>query len=215
MGNGVTTTDKVKASNDLLNRDHPRVVRFLKEYGIGTKLGAYFVPPMFFGSNPEVLNLDEYLEKTQGTGKHKDGVRGQIAEQIMFNALKKHYEKSGDDVLIVQSHKFLNSVSSNEKDFLLVNVTKGYTMALEVKASASQYQTAKKQLFDAKDRIEELYAAIGLTKGQLISEAIFLDFKSPKKQTKCFEGFLPKPLNWIKFKSRHITILVSNLGYLI
>ena len=43
----------------------------------------------------------------------------------MFEALKKHYEKSGDDVLIVQSHKFLNSVSSNEKDFLLVNVTKG------------------------------------------------------------------------------------------
>ena len=140
------------------------------------------MPPMFFGSNPEVLNLNEYLEKTKGAGKHKDGVRGQIAEQIMFNALKKHYEKSEDDVLIVQSHKFLNSVSSNEKDFLLVNVTKGYTMALEVKASASQYQTAKKQLFDAKDRIEELYAAIGLTKGQLISEAIFLGFKSPKNQ---------------------------------
>ena len=116
-----------------------------------------------------------YLLTIKGTGKHKDGVRGQIAEQIMFEALKKHYEKSGDDVLIVQSHKFLNSVSSNEKDFLLVNVTKGYTMALEVKASASQYQTAKKQLFDAKDRIEELYAAIGLTKGQLISSAIFLD----------------------------------------
>ena len=66
MGNGVTTTDKVKASNDLLNRDHPRVIRFLNEYGVGTKLGAYFVPPMFFGSNPQVLNLNEYLEKTQG-----------------------------------------------------------------------------------------------------------------------------------------------------
>ena len=51
----------------------------------------------------------------------------------MFEALKKYYEKSGDDVLIVQSHKFLNSVSSNEKDFLLVNVTKGsnLTMSME------------------------------------------------------------------------------------
>ena len=88
------------------------------------------MPPMFFGSNPEVLNLDEYLEKTKGTGKHKDGVRGQIAEQTMFESLKKHYEKSGDDVLIVQSHKFLNSVSSNEKDFLLVNVTKGSNLTM-------------------------------------------------------------------------------------
>ena len=97
----------------------------------------------------------------------------------MFEALKKHYEESGDDILIVQSHKFLNSVSSNEKDFLLVNVTKGYTMALEVKASASQYQTAKKQLFDAKDRIEELYAAIGLTKGQ---KQFFLALNLPKNK---------------------------------
>ena len=71
-------------------------------------------------------------------------------------------------------------------------------MALEVKASASQYQTAKKQLFDAKDRIEELYAAIGLTKGQLISEAIFLGFKSPKNQTNTFESFLPLSLKWVK-----------------
>ena len=31
-------------------------------------------------------------------------------------------------------------------------------------------------------------------KGQLISEAIFLGFKSPEKETKCFEGFLPWPL---------------------
>ena len=36
------------------------------------------------------------------------------------------------------------------------------------------------------------------TKGQLISEAIFLGFKSPKKQKKIFEGFLPKPLKWVK-----------------
>jgi len=29
-----------------------------------------------------------------------------------------------------------------------------------------------------------------LAKGQLISEAFFLGFKPPKKQIKCFEGFL-------------------------
>ena len=36
-----------------------------------------------------------------------------------------------------------------------------------------------------------LLTSLDYTKGQLISEAIFLGFKSPKKQTKFFEGFVP------------------------
>ena len=39
-------------------------------------------------------------------------------------------------------------------------------------------------------------------KGQLSSEAIFLIFKSQKKQINFFEGFLFKPLKWAKLKKR-------------
>jgi hypothetical protein len=41
-----------------------------------------------------------------------------------------------------------------------------------------------------------------IAKGQLISEAIFLGFKSPKKETKCFAGFLPLPLKRVESKNK-------------
>ena len=57
-------------------------------------------------------------------------------------------------------------------------------------------------------------------KGQLISEAIFLGCKSPKKQTKFFEGFLPYPskmghikeINWpLTFFASFHAFFVENL----
>mgnify|MGYP001493449848 CR=1 FL=1 len=93
LGHGIKMTDKVKAANDLLHRDHPRVIRFLEEYGPG-KLGTYFVPPLFFISNPEIIDYYKYESKTQGKGRHMNLVKGQIAEQVMFKKLKKYYENS-------------------------------------------------------------------------------------------------------------------------
>ena len=160
LGHGIKTMDKVKAANDLLHRDHPRVICFLKEYGPG-KLGTYFVPPMFFISNPDIIDLHKYESRTQGKGKHKDLVKGQIAEQAMFKKLKKYYENSKDDVIVIHSHTFLQSQS--EKDFIVLNGTKGYLMAIEIKASASSgnRQKAKKQLLETKDIIEKISGEIG------------------------------------------------------
>ena len=159
MGNGVTIKDQAKAINDLINRDHPRLIRFLEEYGPG-KLGTYFVPPIFFSSTPDIIKLSEYDAKTRGKGKHKEGaVRGQLAEQIMFNALKVYYRKRKDDVIILHSHKFLKNAT--EKDFIVFNVTKGYIMIIEVKASSSLFQKAKKQMFDSKEKIEEICGILG------------------------------------------------------
>mgnify|MGYP001181968187 CR=1 FL=1 len=64
LGNGIEIEDKVKAANDLLIRDHPKILQLLKKYRPG-KLGAYFVPPMFFGSNPDVLDFEQYSKKTK------------------------------------------------------------------------------------------------------------------------------------------------------
>ena len=56
---------------------------------------------------------------------------GDKAESKMFHALKQYFEKTGDDVLIIHSHKFLhkdtttNKQTNNEKDFIVVNVSKG------------------------------------------------------------------------------------------
>ena len=43
----------------------------------------------------------------------------------MFYALEEYYKMEGDDVLVVHSHKFYVENSSNEKDFIVLNLTKG------------------------------------------------------------------------------------------
>ena len=89
-----------------------------------------------------------------------EAVTGQHAERIMFYALKKYFESTKDDVVVLHSHKFLQS--SNEKDFVVINLSKGYVMAIEVKTSASigNFQKAHKQLFDTKKSIEAIFGSI-------------------------------------------------------
>ena len=89
-----------------------------------------------------------------------EAVTGQHAERIMFYALKKYFESTKDDVVVLHSHKFLHN--SNEKDFIVINLSKGYVMAIEVKASASigNFQKAHKQLFDTKESIEAIFGSI-------------------------------------------------------
>ena len=95
--------------------------------------------------------------------KYKDAIKGQIAEQKVFHVLKEYFDDSKDDVVVIHSHKFLNADGNNEKDFVILNLSKGYILVIEVKASQSRsnYQKAKKQLFDTKDRLKEVYGAVG------------------------------------------------------
>mgnify|MGYP001184641930 FL=1 len=98
MGNGITTTDK--AAKDLLGRDLKKLLQLLLNYRKG-QLGAYFVPPIFISQVPEVvvLDYDAYNEKSENKGKHKGGLKGQIAERIMFLELQQYFEKTGDEVI--------------------------------------------------------------------------------------------------------------------
>ena len=84
------------------------------------QLGVYMVPPMFFGEVPEAVILDDY-----DVSEHLDRVRGDIAECKFYHALNNYFKRTGDDVLIVHSHKFLNKAGNNEKDFIVFNLSKG------------------------------------------------------------------------------------------
>ena len=79
------------------------------------------VPPMFYSEVPEAIKLEEF-----NVQKHKDRVKGDIAESKVYRALKKYFTKTCDDVIIIHSHKFLNEKNeNNEKDFIIVNLSKG------------------------------------------------------------------------------------------
>jgi hypothetical protein len=80
----------------------------------------------------------------------------------MFNALQMHFNQTKDDVLVLSSHKFLNEISNNEKDFINVYLSKGYVCIVEVKANSRKFQTAKKQFFDSKDRLAEVSSELSL-----------------------------------------------------
>ena len=107
------TTDPKEAARLFLSRDHDRIEALLAHYHNG-QLGVYMVPPMFFGEVPEAVILEDY-----DVPKHLDRVRGDIAESKVFHALNYYFKRTGDDVLIVHSHKFLNQTSNNEKDFIV------------------------------------------------------------------------------------------------
>ena len=185
MGNGITTTDRTKAANDLLHRDHKKLLQFLRGFQNGQKLGTYFVPPMFISQVPEVIKPCDYSAKTDDKGTHKDMLKGQIAEKIMFEELKKHFEKTQDNVIIFHSHKFLENDSNSEKDFILVNLTKGYVLIIEVKSRDFRYQKSVKQMFHAKAKIEEVFGDIGVSTKFLYVGVFFAQFGSVKPIFDC------------------------------
>ena len=121
MGHGIVTTDPKEAARIFLSRDHDKIEALLVHYRNG-QLGVYMVPPMFYGEVPEAVILEDYNVPT-----HLDRVRGDIAESKVYHALNDYFKRTGDDVLIVHSHKFLNlnKASNNEKDFIVFNLSKG------------------------------------------------------------------------------------------
>ena len=119
LGLGLKTTDPKKAGDIALHRDHKRIVALMQQYQHG-KLGVYMVPPMFFGEVPEAVRPSEYKVK-----KHLDKVRGDVAERTVYFAFKKYFESTGDDVLVIHSHKFLKKETNNEKDFIVFNLSIG------------------------------------------------------------------------------------------
>ena len=58
-------------------------------------------------------------------------LNGDISERKVFDALKTYFNNCKEDALIIYSHKF--NVNNQENDFIIVNLTKGYIMIIDVK----------------------------------------------------------------------------------
>ena len=179
MGNGFVTTDFAEAANRLLQRDHKAFLHLLEHYHHGD-LGAYFVPNIFFSEVPKVIDFSAAYD-----AKYNDNVRGDVAEQEVFKELQNYFDRTKDDVLVLHSHKFLNDESNNEKDFILLNLSKGYILVIEVKASSSQYSKGKKQLLDAKERIAEIVGNVMAATKWKFAGVFIAKSKSEKEMFNC------------------------------
>lgn len=149
--NGIIgSQNETEAADLLLHRDHEDIAELNVDFQPG-KLGAKFVPPVFFSELKKSLEI-----------RHHDRIRGEIPEKFMFETLKHYFQQLNDDVLVLRSHKFISSdyASPNEKDFIVLNLSKGYVMLFEVKANVRKYQKSIKQLFDGKLKIEQMFRAV-------------------------------------------------------
>ena len=145
MGNGIEYDDAKKAAKYLLSRDHKDLATLNLDYFNG-KLGPKFLPPMFFSGIPKVANFKEYQDfyANKGEkGKYSDQIKGVLAEKFVFHELKTYYNDTKDDVLVVHNHQFLGSSCSNEKDFVIINLSKGYTLSLRSKLTQTNFKLQK------------------------------------------------------------------------
>ena len=85
---------------------------------------------------------------------------GDVAERKVFRALQEYFEKNRDACLVLHSHSFLYNQNFQEKDFIVLNLTKGYVMVIEVKASNNGFPKAKQQLRDSKERVQAVFNSV-------------------------------------------------------
>ena len=61
-------------------------------------------------------------------------------------SLKKYFKDIKDACLIIHEHSFLHKDNFQEKDFIILNLSKGYIVDIEVKASYKKFDYAEKQV---------------------------------------------------------------------
>ena len=183
LGNGIKEKDPKEAATKLLNRDHKDVENLNENYFNG-KLGAKFLPPTYFSDIPQIVNPDAYETKKNFKPKTVDKIRAEKAEKTMFQALQRHFNDTKDDVLVLSSHKFSHNTSVTEKDFIILNLSKGYVMNLEVKYNSKKFKSAQKQLYDGKDRLSEIFSEVSGWKfiGVFYAQTGEKMFDCPKKK---------------------------------
>ena len=109
------------------------------------------LPPSFISKIPDVLDYEQFSQKREDAIEFQKGnqasqiyvpknylksgdIQGESTERKLF-LLKSYLEKSKDDVLMLFGHVFLWNQNYQEKDFLVVNLSKGYILSIETKYS--------------------------------------------------------------------------------
>ena len=179
MSNGVDTNDRNEAKNLLLKRDNSAIFFLNEESYSSGMLGTVCLPPSFISKIPEVLDYEQFSQKREDAIDFqkenqtsqiyvpkdylKSGdIQGESTERELFYLLKCYLEKSKDDVLMLFGHVFLWNHNYQEKDFLVVNLSKGYILSIETKYNAKngKFKKALNQQLDTRMRVEKVVSSV-------------------------------------------------------
>lgn len=168
LGNTIKVSSETEAIDALFLRDHEDFVKLLNKKITIEQFGSTFLPPVFFSKAPDVIHSEEFGYKIAiAKETHKampktdhlvaGTLQGDMAERKVFDQLKNHFDFHKDACLILHSHYFLQGNNAPEKDFIILNLSKGYIMIIEVKATAKYFAKAKDQLKDSRERVQALF----------------------------------------------------------
>ena len=85
--------------------------------------------------------------------KNLPSVKGERAEKKVFQALEKYFSSTNEEVVVFYSFNFMGyekDLKPEEKDFILINLTKRYIMPLEVKTNFHPEKSLKKAVEQVK-----------------------------------------------------------------
>merc|ERR1711860_438006 len=160
----------IRAINELFERDQDLLKRLLNGEITVEDFGILLFPEIFLSKVQLALNLDleEWNRKKKAAiqkdiphPKIDDGnLAGDFWERYLYNALKKYFENTKDACFIIHGHSFLHQDNLKEKDFIILNLSKGYIMNIEAKTSHQQFNSAKEQINDCKNRIQAVFNGI-------------------------------------------------------
>ena len=113
-----------------------------------------------------------------------NNVRGDLLEKQFYESIKSYFETQNENVLVIHSHKLLGLKcnAQKEKDFIVVNLSFGYILNIEVKCSASGSNLSK-ALDQIKSTKEELENWFGLAGRWKFYGAIGCESHNPKGQS--------------------------------
>lgn len=177
MANGITFQNSNEAMMYLLKRDHREIYNLpRKPYNPGI-LGTICLPPQFLTKIPKVIHYESFSQQREDAVQlskrrkldremiprdYQEGgeLQGDSAERELFDGVKNYLEKSKADALMLFGHAFMHDNSTQEKDCIVINLSKGYIMVIECKSSSRKFNKAITQLKDAKHRVQKVVNSI-------------------------------------------------------
>ena len=181
LGGGQVETKATKAAEALLKRDFYPIFDLKSQVNFSSKSYFASVPSSFLSKSPKALdtsNVSAFIEthgpdlgpKEKSTWETTQSVvKGESVEKVCYDALKDYFGSKEEWILMLHGAKIMDfdfnqDISLNEKDFIIINGTKGYILLLEAKHSlqgrkSSNRKSSIEQLKDAKTKIQNWFGA--------------------------------------------------------
>ena len=156
LGNGYCTTDEEEAKDYILGREFPQI---LKLKGIKSNeefsqecIGVNKMPNLNLSEIPHIVNYTDYQRKTRERGlfsamnltqsqkhyrtpenQHRETVnmiKKEVSEAEVFHGIDEYFQLKNESVIIFTN---IEVNDEKEKDAVIVNLTRGYILLVEVK----------------------------------------------------------------------------------